>query len=592
MKNKFTLSAIFLAIGISTLAQVSLNQFPKNKQLYPRNVSTNQGTAVVSGTVSSTYTSMRLKVYRDTLSNNTYNQNLTFVLGSANFSFSVPVTAELLNYRFDLFGVNSGGETLIQSATEVVAGDAYIINGQSNSVANMYLLSGNGNQNPFIRSFGNSYPDAWAVNDKNWYMAEGDGLYNIGAIGQWGLKTARWIVDNIHIPVAVINGGVGGTYIQQHVRNNLNPTDAYTIYGRLLQRMTNSGLKNNVRGIWWHQGESDGALGRSVLQYKNDWKALRNSWKLDYPTLEHYFTFQIRQGCGVPIDNILNIVEAQRQLPSELADVHVVSTNGATQNTDNCHFPFIQGYELFADRLIPQVATYMYGQPAAQDMLPPDIISARLVASNLIELTFANVTSASMVADPGISLDFRLEGLGTGTSFLFGAAAQNKVYLVLGGLPALPSTISYYGHQTQGPPVMRTAGNNAALCFSAVPVVLGSVLLEKKDDPALTEFLAALEDEAPELATSVKEALQKSVELMVAPNPAGNVSTLYFNKDQSWSEIKLSDVNGRVVINRMITTDELNSGKADLNLDQLNSGVYVLSVSGQAGLKTSRLIKQ
>lgn len=584
------LKLLLLLVSTSAMAQVSLTQFPKTKQLFPRNLTTNQGTAVISGNVSGAYSSMRVKVYRDTVLSNTLNQNLSYVLGNATFNFSVPITAELINYRTDLYGVSGSTETLIQSAVEIVAGDAYIINGQSNSVANMYLLSGNGNQSPFIRSFGNTYPDAWAMADNNWYMADGDGVYNVGAIGQWGLKTARWIVDNVHIPVAVINGGVGGTYLQQHVRNNLNPGDATTIYGRLLQRMTNSGLKNNVRAIWWHQGESDGALGQSTTQYKNAWKSLRSSWMIDYPSLEHYFTFQIRQGCGVSIDNILNIMEAQRQLPKELANVHVVSTNGATQNTDNCHFPFNQGYEIFADRLIPQVATYMYGQAAAADMLSPDLATARLVAANVIELTFDNVTSASLVADPGVSLDFRLEGLGTGTAFLFLVGVQNKVYVVLGGTPALPSTISYYGHQTQGPPVIRTV-TNAALSFSAVPVMAGSILLSKKEDQRVLEqqLLPVLEVEQPELAASVKQELYKNVDFTISPNPAKDQLCLYFSKDLNWDQLKIIDLNGRTVLSQSM--EDKTSGKSLIDISDLVPGAYFVSISGSSGVLTRSLLK-
>ncbi len=85
---------------------------------------------------------MRLYVYRDGNWINSYTATLTYVNGTASYTFSVQIPAERNNYRFALYGATRWSENHIRTANNVVAGDAYIIQGQSNAVAN---LRGSGN---------------------------------------------------------------------------------------------------------------------------------------------------------------------------------------------------------------------------------------------------------------------------------------------------------------------------------------------------------------------------------------------------------------------------------------------------------------
>ncbi|MCU0385843.1 MAG: hypothetical protein MUE38_07430 [Flavihumibacter sp.] len=128
---------------ISSL-QAQISSFPLDNQLYPRDLSTNRGTVTVSGSVSQTtnYRQMRLYVYRDGNWINSYTATLTYVNGTASYTFSVQIPAERNNYRFALYGATRWSENHIRTANNVVAGDAYIIQGQSNAVAN---LRGSGN---------------------------------------------------------------------------------------------------------------------------------------------------------------------------------------------------------------------------------------------------------------------------------------------------------------------------------------------------------------------------------------------------------------------------------------------------------------
>lgn len=603
MKNTLLTTLLLLCLSTAMFGQLTVTKFPQDKQLFPRKISTNQGIASITGTVDNAgcyFSAVRVKLFRDVNLLSTTDQQLNFsALGIANFSFNVPITAELVNYKVELYGVDAYGEILLQRASELVAGDAFIIDGETNAVANNQLLSMNllsTVTSPFIRSFGSSSPNNSPIitNDKAWYQADGDASYARGAIGQWGLKTARTIVDNQKIPVAVINGAVGGTHIQQHMPNTANRRDLSTIYGRLLSRVTDAGLNNRIRAIWWHQGESDATLGRNVSTYKSLFTSLKNQWMTDFPSVEHIFTFQIRQGCGNTVDNYLNIAEAQRQLA--VGNVHVVATNGATQNTDNCHFLYNLGYELFASRLSAQLASYLYNAAPAQDMLAPDVQKATLIAPNVIELTFANLNSATMVFIPGTNFDFRLEGLGSGVSVVKGVAIQNKVYLILASIPALPSTISYFGHQGVGSPYISTLNNNAALSFSQMNLTEAPMITMLGTAPTtsteLAQVIEMVEAEEPALAASIRQNIADARTLSVSPNPANNESTVSLPTGDQWNQLEVIDITGRTVMARPFTAAELDAQKSTIEVDALQAGQYFVRITGNSSSQSVKLLIQ
>ena len=65
------------------------------------------------------------------------------------------------------------------------------------------------------------------------------------------------LIETHKVPICIINGAQGGTRIDQHQRNEADPTDVSTIYGRLLWRLQQAKLTHGVRAVLWHQGEND-----------------------------------------------------------------------------------------------------------------------------------------------------------------------------------------------------------------------------------------------------------------------------------------------------------------------------------------------
>ena len=122
--------------------------------------------------------------------------------------------AELVDYKFELLtrGDNST-ETVVASAESVVAGDVFVINGQSNAVAGLYSIAGPGMEdaNHYIRSYGGWGADSWNDND-DWHVVRAEcqpRLQPLACVGRMGLRVAADLLANVQTPIAVINQSRG-----------------------------------------------------------------------------------------------------------------------------------------------------------------------------------------------------------------------------------------------------------------------------------------------------------------------------------------------------------------------------------------------
>ncbi|ULQ56076.1 T9SS type A sorting domain-containing protein [Flavihumibacter rivuli] len=484
-----------LAKGI-ILAQVTL--FPKDNQLYPRNLVTNNATISVSGSLdqNSGFTQVRLKKFRDGILVTNTNFNLSYSNNTATYNFTETIPAELNNYRFDLFGFNGTTETLIQSANNVVAGDVYIIEGQSNAVANWrsdYTVNNDANTatnapyRNFVRVWGSG--SQTAAYTKAWFIGNGNIWYeNDGNTGQWGMRMASNIAGSQNVPICIMNGGHPGAPISFFQRNDANPTDLATNYGRLLNRMTEAGLRQAARGIIWYQGESD-ALGSTstvqltTAQWKQSYTNLYQDWKTDYPGVTQFYIIQTRFGCGINTrDGALQIQEAQRQLALEIPDLKIMTSNNLDNLFDGgvinyCHYLFENGYKVMGDWMTNLLRRDLYGVSGLPSSIsPPEPKQADLTA-------FAPTGEATQVTltlkDPNASYtllgdlipDLRLEG----GSYSITGLTINADKLIINftrntGTTTNPSGITYLSHQGTASPVLHNNSGVGLVYFSNFPI--------------------------------------------------------------------------------------------------------------------------
>lgn len=386
-----TLLFIQYGLSISGLpAQVAFSEIPENLQLIPQNVQTNKGRARFIGVITQPFTQVRVDVLRNDVFFTSRTANVS--LGSSpNFSLFVDLSAELVEYDFNVYGVSGGTDQLLASVERVVIGDVYIIQGQSNAESRRYQGNADEAESPFLRTYGTGKPDPTDPNVLN--PSWGEGAVNASRqsnnnVGQWPSKFAKRLIDSLGIPIAIFNGAHGGKAIDFFPRNDANPADLETNYGRLLHRTDGAKVSDHVRAILWYQGESDAEAGRSIDYYKDQFSVLYQDWMDNYPNLENIYLVQIRFACNMDdFNEALNIQEAQRQLANNVLGTPMMTAKGAIQWTDDCHFPYESGYSEIGERMANLVLSDMYRQQAVPNTYAPQVATLALVSPTLLKLT-------------------------------------------------------------------------------------------------------------------------------------------------------------------------------------------------------------
>ena len=343
--------------------QITITTFPKDLQLYPRDLQSNTATVTIEGSTTGSSTAL-VEVWRA----EELVQTLEDPDGGA-FIFSAEILAELQSYTIIAYHVDNGVETEVIRAENIAAGDVYIINGQSNATAKSYTgLANPTEQNGFIRSFGTSAQTAPALlaDDETWYVADGDTSNQSGSIGQWALRMGNLLVENHGIPIAIINGGLEGKEIAYFAPNAVDSADLNTNYGRLQYRLDKAGLRDNIRALFWYQGENDTGDAETHI---TGFDALYANWQQDYPSIEQYYVFQIADWCIEAL--AIDLRNEQRLLGHRYDDISVVSTNGLTGHREDCHYNWEDGYQALGERVYRMVASDFYGA-SALDVAAPD----------------------------------------------------------------------------------------------------------------------------------------------------------------------------------------------------------------------------
>ena len=368
---------------------------PMDGQFYARD-DKGEGTLYYNGKLTEPGDSVFLKVYADDKLTKTATARL---MTDKAYALSAKLKPGLIKYKVEFGVTSSGREKLLQTVTNIVCGDAYIIDGQSNALATDTHDQSPSETNEWIRSYGRPQENPKnAANQKEnlwclpvWRVQAGEKA----ELGWWGMELAKRLVASQKIPIFIVNGAVGGTRIEQHQRNATDPTDLTSIYGRMLWRVQQARLTHGIRGVLWHQGESNqGASGSSDFDwvtYEDYFVAMSGAWRQDFPNIQNLYTFQIwpdscsmagKSGAGD------HIREVQRSLPRLYSHMSVMSTLGV-KPSGGCHYPLI-GWSEFARLIQPLVERDNYGKKPTDSITPPNLLKAKFstAAKDSIVLEF------------------------------------------------------------------------------------------------------------------------------------------------------------------------------------------------------------
>ena len=406
MNYKVLIIVFTFFLGLySYTQQIIFDKVPEDFQLFPRD-SNNKSSVVFSGTIiENNYNEFKVKTFKDGIFYGEKSLNII----NKKFHDSITIEAGLFQFSFKLYSNKKNIEKLLFQVDNIVSGDAYIITGQSNSHGSSkkstYI-------SPFARSFGvktgyETYTEEdemvrWGLATGNCKDCKGDNwnsgydggwfVKNPFGIGVWGMELAKLLIEKHQIPVCIINGGSGSSTIEENMLHS-EKKSLETSFGRLVYRVNQAQLKNNVKAIFYHQGESDTYLGLSFssgrkrgefTNYIKNFEVLNNDWLSVYKGLQKIYLFQIHPGCGGDFQSELR--DIQNQISKKHDNVEIMSTTGVVGH-DGCHFSF-EGYKEFAKRIFPLVSRDFFGEKKSTIITPPQLLNAYYSEKKEITLTF------------------------------------------------------------------------------------------------------------------------------------------------------------------------------------------------------------
>jgi Carbohydrate esterase, sialic acid-specific acetylesterase/Secretion system C-terminal sorting domain len=403
-------------IALIAQSDFQINHFPQDMQLFPRNITTNKGGYTIDGTIpkNSNIALVKVRIFRGDALTDEKSQLINASNAAIPFSLTFNIKAELMEYRIELIKTVAGKDSLVKKAEHLVAGDVFLVNGQSNNIGSIE----DNDYSPFIRS----YTQQFGWNDIKYTQPS-----------KWAPRLAKMIIDQQKVPVALFNESYGG--VRQFFFLKSNSTLTENNYISTLKRLEAAEVKNNLRAILWWQGESDGWETPADV-FKQQFKQLHTDWMKDYNNPQCY-VFQIRfKSCAHT--NPL-IMEVQRQLASELPNLENISTTSAL--SDGCHFSYNNGYDSLGNRLFRLVSAKNYGTSAAYTR-SPDIERAWFSNKTEINILIKNTNALNLMGNPWA--DFEING--GNAKITEGAIEGNMIKLRIVGDTIGVKGISYLGH--------------------------------------------------------------------------------------------------------------------------------------------------
>lgn len=377
--------------------KTSFTQAPQSLQLFPRNAK-NEATITFTGKVeTANYNTVSMIVTRNNSVIKSYKTPLSYTNNIANFTFSHTIKAELAEYSFKIYATQGADSLLVIARDNIVAGDVFVINGQSNGAA--WNVSNNfpnyDYKNEFCRTFGQTQSGKSFITlaDTTWAYSNNRSPY----VGVWGIELQKIITEKYGIPTCILNESLSGSAITEHtIRDASNPSNVANIYGRLLYRATKAGVLNNIKGFFFWQGEAEAFANPTIWQREFD--KLYNFWKTDYSAVNKFYIFQVNIQ-GVPLPEAADLRNFQRKIKQFYPKTEVIGTIG-NSGYDGAHYT-VDGYKRFANEVFRLVNRDAYGSADTLQITSPNVQKAYYtnVAKDEIAVIFDNNQTMIWTAD-------------------------------------------------------------------------------------------------------------------------------------------------------------------------------------------------
>ncbi|GAB3336479.1 hypothetical protein GCM10027299_46580 [Larkinella ripae] len=467
---------------MTTVAQVSVKwqKWPAVLQLYPRD-DQNKAEVPIAGVLqSAVYSHASVLVFQNGKRWKYQRVAVTKTGTQSQFQLNPTINAGLYLYKFAVYARTGSDSVLVDTRDNIVCGDVILFNGQSNITA--YYPSDYFYRNEYLRTFGNS---ASATPDTLWHLSN----VQEGQNGRIATELQRLIMENYGMPTCLINGGVGGTSLKDHIyRNPANPADPTTLYGRLLYWAQKAGVANRIKAFVWRQGENE-AGGGTAEGYEESIRLLYKNWQADFPDVKKFYFAQVNLLANYNT-GAAQLRDFQRRTPQIFPRTEAIATVGLSAY-DGVHYG-PPGQFQFANELFRIIARDFYQSKDVAGISSPNLQKAYYRTKEKQELVLEFEPGASMVWKQDTVVDgttrdirdfiyFDYAGVQQGRAIASGSAEGNRVYLKL-SKPVSATTITYLPDSYEKPfggPFLKNSRGMRALTFHKV--VIGE---PKEPEPA------------------------------------------------------------------------------------------------------------
>ena len=390
MRHLFLITFIFFIFTAKAqrIYPTNFDALPQNYQLYPRNQK-NEAQIPISGQVEIVgFKYLSLQVFREDKQFAYQKVNLSYTNTIGKFQFTpFTIKSELAEYQLKIYIISDKGDSmLVVSREHIVAGDAYLIGGQSNALA---LVSEEvlPYRNKFARTFAAGYP----YNPEfEWQLSE----YGNNRVGQLGGGLQREIIENYKVPVCIINQSIGGINLGMSlIRNTNNVGSLENNYGITYARVRDAGLLNGgIKAFIWRQGENESSGGSAFWGGLFD--QLYKLWHIDYPAIKKYYVFQVGL-IAHPERYAGALRDYQRRTKTIYNDVDNITCIG-TQGYDGIHYDS-SGHRQTVKELFRMINRDFYGGKYSENVNSPNIQKAYHSKIDKTEITLEFETDQKMV---------------------------------------------------------------------------------------------------------------------------------------------------------------------------------------------------
>lgn len=398
-KNLFNTLILFFFIGFGQISAQITIAFPLERMVYQRNNS-QQGYINITGNYYSNVDSIQARVTPRWSGSGTATGWVKILNTPSNGYYKGSLLANQGWYQLDVRAFSNGVAIDTATINRVGIGEVFAIAGQSNAQGG--AANGFGAVDDRVNSvkFSNDYSD---------YNKLPLGFTQLGDNSQiapfhyvpwaWG-KLGDLLSAKLNVPVLFYGGGHGGTSSYQWRQAALGlPYDGPSWmlqnlgapYRALLNSITFYASLTGLRGILWHQGESDPETAPLVYYDNMSYLINRSRYNAEHSTL----AWVVARASLNP-DVHYNVIEGQNYTiqnhPNVFAGPYTDLISGSENRTDGIHFNTTAGLIAFANAWDASLDNTFFTS------------STPMMASEFIDLTVScnpSNTSTPLTLTPG-----------------------------------------------------------------------------------------------------------------------------------------------------------------------------------------------